>query len=415
MSLRVLLIANTLPPTDVSGVGEQVVQLADGLRERGCEVRILGRAESGLGSIKALFPLTVVSRALREVHRFRPEVVQTHESDGGLVVFFLAVVRDLLEVRPRLVALFQVSYRREFRAVRRLNLPTAAQVEPSRSEKIFKWTRAPWHILLGLLSARSVDQVLAPSRQTLRELEEDYGVTEGAVLPNAMIERKAQPEPVAIPDHEQGLLIVGRMRVRKGIEVALAALASMPTENRPRLWLAGDGEHRPGLEAAAERLRLQEHVRFLGRCTAGQVLTLLNRTSALLVPSTYEGMPLVILEAMSESCPVVASAVSGIPEVVIDGETGWLVPAEDATALASAIEAVSVDQEETLRRGRAGYLRWMRYFRPQEAAAVWLERVAEASQVEVMQQAERPQGDCAQETSARGATAQGTAQGDTAQ
>ena len=375
MPLRVLLVANTLPPTDVSGVGEQVVQLADGLGERGCEVRVLGRSESGWGAKKGLFPLSVLPRLAREMRSFRPHVVQTHESDGGLVTLYLAATRGTLDVVPRLVALLQVSYWREFQAVRPLLLPPNAKVAPSRAEQLFKWTRAPWHVLLGLITATSVDQVLAPSRQTLRELQHDYGVIGGAVLPNAMVQRKAQLKPVAVPEGEQGFLIVGRMRVRKGIETALAAIASLDPARRPWLWLAGDGEHRKALEAAAQRLGVENRVRFLGRCSAGQVLTLLSRARALVVPSTYEGMPLVILEAMSESCPVIASAVSGIPEVVIDGETGWLVPPENHRELARVMGRVARKEEEAVRRGRAGYRRWLRYFRPEEAAAVWLQIV----------------------------------------
>lgn len=375
MPLRVLLAANTLPPTDVSGVGEQVVQLAAGLRELGCEVEVLGRAESGLASRKGVYPVTAVPRVLRAVREFKPHVVQTHESDGGLVALALAVFGGVLDPRPLLVSLLQVSYCREFAAVRALDLAPPAQVRPSVTERVFQWTRAPWHILLGMMTAQVADRILAPSRRTLGELEEDYGVENGAVLLNAMGADKARPEPIEVPEGETGLLIVGRMRVRKGIEVALAALAAIDPEHRPVLWLAGDGEHRAGLEAAARRLHLEGSVRFLGRCSAGQVMTLMRRARALVVPSTYEGMPLVILEAMSRKLPVIASAVSGIPEVVIDRETGWLVPPQDQRALAGAIEAAVGDAAEAGRRGLAGHRRWLDSYQPRQVAEEWMRLV----------------------------------------
>lgn len=377
MPLRVLLAANTLPPTDVSGVGEQVLQLADGLRELGCEVEVLGRAESGLGSRKGLYPLTAVPRVLRAVRRFRPDVVQTHESDGGLVALALAVRRGTFDLQPRLLSLLQVSYCREFTAVRTLDLPPAARVRPSLAERVFKWTRAPWHVLLGLVTAQAADRILAPSRRTLDELATDYGVEGGVVLPNAMAAEKARPEPVAVPEGETGILIVGRMRVRKGIEVALAALSAIDPERSPKLWLAGDGEHRAGLEAAAHRLGVEESVRFLGRCSAGQVMTLMRRARALVVPSTYEGMPLVVLEAMSRKLPVIASAVSGIPEVVIDGRTGWLVPPEDPAALAEAIETAVGTPGEAARRGLAGHRRWLDHYQPRQVAQEWMRLIGE--------------------------------------
>ena len=136
--------------------------------------------------------------------------------------------------------------------------------------------------------------------------------------------------------------------------------------------MAGEGEHRSALEAAARDLGVAQRVRFLGRRSAGEVRWLLARASALVVPSIYEGMPLVVLEAMDAGVPVIASAVSGIPEVVLDGETGWLVPPEDPAALARSIAALARDPAEARRRGEAGRRRVAERYRPSHAAAAWL-------------------------------------------
>nr|MDP9121306.1 hypothetical protein [Acidobacteriota bacterium] len=74
--MRILLVANTLPPADLSGVGEQVLQLAAGLRRSGQEVEILGRGAGGVAGPKSLFPLFAVPAVLRSIRRFRPDVVQ---------------------------------------------------------------------------------------------------------------------------------------------------------------------------------------------------------------------------------------------------------------------------------------------------------------------------------------------------
>jgi len=116
-------------------------------------------------------------------------------------------------------------------------------------------------------------------------------------------------------------------------------------------------------------------VTFLGNCDAGRVRRLLAGAAALVVPSTYEGMPLVVLEAMAAGVPVVASAVSGIPEVVVDGETGWLVPPEDPPALGWALEDVLARPQEARRRGEAGRHRVDERYRPFKAATVWRETV----------------------------------------
>jgi len=147
-------------------------------------------------------------------------------------------------------------------------------------------------------------------------------------------------------------------------------------EGRASLVVAGDGEHRAALEACTAELGLGAAVTFLGRCDAGRVRALLASCRALVVPSTYEGMPLVVLEAMEVGVPIVASAVSGIPEVVVGGETGWLVPSEDPAALAAALAAVLADPAEARRRGAAGRRRLDRRFRPHHAARRWLAAVA---------------------------------------
>src|SRR5215210_3490253 len=91
--IRVLLVANTLPPRDVSGVGEQVLQLAAGLRQAGCEVEVLGRGPGQVGGPKVLFPLSAVPAVRRALRRFRPHVVQVHESDGGLAALLIRTLR----------------------------------------------------------------------------------------------------------------------------------------------------------------------------------------------------------------------------------------------------------------------------------------------------------------------------------
>ena len=102
----------------------------------------------------------------------------------------------------------------------------------------------------------------------------------------------------------------------------------------------------------------------------------MSQAGALVVPSIYEGMPLVVLEAMEAQLPVIATRVSGIPEVVRDGETGWLVEAEDPVALATAIRGWRSDRGEARRRGAAGRRRLEELYGATEAASSWLRQVA---------------------------------------
>jgi glycosyltransferase involved in cell wall biosynthesis len=345
-------------------------------------VEVLGRGPGGARGPKLLFPLAAVPAVFRALRRFRPEVVQVHESDGALVALLAVALRPSLDPPPVVSALLQVSYVEELRAVRPLVAPSGEVLgRPGTVELRFRRFKAPLHAALGWLTAALADVVLAPSAATAEEIRRDYGVERVGVLPNVT---GGLPAPSGALEVEGGeprgyLLFVGRLRIRKGVEVLLAALPAL-RERFPgvRLLVAGDGEHREALEGKTAALGLGTAVAFLGRAGAARVRGLLNGARALVVPSTYEGMPLVVLEAMAAGVPVIASRVSGIPEVVVDGETGWLVPPEDPAALAAALAAVLADPAEAERRGEAGRRRAAERFRSAVAAEIWEREIRES-------------------------------------
>lgn len=389
--MRVLFVVNTLPDTDISGVGEQVVQLAAGLEAEGHEVRVLGRGPAGARGPKLLFPLTVVPAFLRLRSQFRPHVVQVHESDGAIVAWLVRVLQAVSEPSPILVALQQVSYLEEIRAVRALRADGRVLGRPGLTEWVFRWFKAPLQVVFGVLTASFADRILAPSRRTALEIERDYGVEGVLVLPNVTGARAGHGDDPEPSEGEDGyLLFVGRLRVRKGLEVLLHALHRL--RNRlpgQRLLVVGEGEHRTRLERTAEQLDLGGIVEFMGACEPQRVPRLMARARALVVPSIYEGMPLVILEAMSAGLPVVASRVSGIPEVVLDGVTGWLVPPEDVEALIEVLEMIERDPGEATRRGLEGRARVVAGATPATAARQWLHMVTHDLPIEEVEWDER--------------------------
>ena len=380
--MKVLFVANTLPPDDLSGVGEQVMQLAAGLRGRGHEVEVLGRGGRGAKGSKLLFPLRIVGPALRRFDELRPDIVQLHESDGGLLA--LAFRRRIRRARPArpasatlVSALLQVSYVEERRSVRPLIWRGQILGRPSAEELRFRRFKAPLQIALGRRTVRYSDLVFAPSRATAAELERDYAAAGVQVLPNIAGPFQGPPRTIAELEPLQGaadapFLFVGRLRIRKGVEVLLAALSLLGEEGvRPPLWIVGAGEHGVSLADDVRRRGLASQVRFLGRRSAAEIRWALARARALVVPSIYEGMPLVILEAMSAARAVIASRVSGIPEVVIDGETGWLVATEDPASLARTLAAAWTAPEEAARRGQAGERRVELRYRSASVAELW--------------------------------------------
>lgn len=159
----------------------------------------------------------------------------------------------------------------------------------------------------------------------------------------------------AFPHERPYVLGVGRLEAQKGFDVLIDAVARL---GRPDLdlLLAGDGSLRAPLEAHAAACGVAARVRFLGATDRATTVALFRGAAVVACPSRFEGLPLVCVEALAAGRPVVASRVNGIPELVVDGETGLLVPPDDPAALAAALGRV-LDVPETgvalAARGRA--------------------------------------------------------------
>ena len=135
------------------------------------------------------------------------------------------------------------------------------------------------------------------------------------------------------------LVCVGRICEQKGQLLLVAALKAVIDKGLAvQLVLAGDGEMRPEVEALIRASGLSQHVRITGWISSAQVREEILAARALVLPSFAEGLPVVLMEAMALGRPVISTYVAGIPELIRNGEDGWLVPAGDTAALAHAIE-----------------------------------------------------------------------------
>jgi glycosyltransferase involved in cell wall biosynthesis len=160
---------------------------------------------------------------------------------------------------------------------------------------------------------------------------------------------------------------VARLVPQKAIDVAIRATARldsmhMGTHVQPTLLVLGEGPERPRLESLARELG----VRLLLPGRMPDVAAVLRRADVLVHPARWEGFGLAILEAMLCSLPVVATNVSSLPELVVPGETGELVPPGDPEALRAALERVLADPRDM---GAKGYERARREFSVERMAA----------------------------------------------
>lgn len=163
------------------------------------------------------------------------------------------------------------------------------------------------------------------------------------------IEPARFPEPAPFPMGGPHLVAIGRFAPQKGFPILLQALAmAAPRLPGVRLVLVGDGSMKGALAAQAEALGVEERVTFAGWKDEAGVRAALAGAHALALPSFAEGLPVVAMEAMAAGRPVIGTFIAGIPELVRPGETGWLVPAGDPAALASAIAALGATPPDRL-------------------------------------------------------------------
>lgn len=157
------------------------------------------------------------------------------------------------------------------------------------------------------------------------------------------------------PDAGEGaskrLVCVGRLCEAKGQLLLLDAAAALAARGVDfELVLAGDGPLRPQLEAFIRAKGLAGRVTITGWISSAEVRAQILGARALVLPSFAEGLPVVIMEAMSLRRPVISTYIGGIPELVRDGESGWLIPAGSTEELAAAMRDCLARSAEDIRR-----------------------------------------------------------------
>jgi glycosyltransferase involved in cell wall biosynthesis len=178
------------------------------------------------------------------------------------------------------------------------------------------------------------------------------------------------------------IVSVGRMVRFKGFDDLIDACAELARRRIDFVCdIIGDGPLRETLQAKIEQLDLSSRVNLLGSLSQGAVLEKLQAADIFALASTTDAQgatdvfPTVILEAMASARPVVSTRLAGIPELVVDGQTGMLAPPGDSTALAHALEQLLRDPELRLRFGDAGRARIEQDFRIEQTVAPLMERL----------------------------------------
>jgi len=282
--------------------------------------------------LQALWPV------LRAIRRFNPDIVHAHSTKAGYVARFACML------------------------LRKSVIFTAHGWAFTEGRNM--WKRR----LLALaeqLAAKVTAKIICVSKHD-RDLALRWKVARPDQL--IVIHNGIDPQPFLKADgaslrQEQGLekatvlTFVGRLAPQKDPLTLLEVVKKLP---EAVLLLVGDGELRPLVERSIRKLGLVDKARLLGQ--RSDVPRILAASNIFVLSSRWEGLPYTIIEAMMAGLPVVATEVGGVPELVEDGVTGFLVPPRDPEALAEALQKLIADPELRRRMGQAGHEKALKEF-----------------------------------------------------
>ncbi|MEM6782781.1 MAG: glycosyltransferase family 4 protein [Bacteroidota bacterium] len=359
--MRVLLVTRDFPPSH-GGIQTYAYELATRLAQKAEALEVIAPAQDGDADFDAALPFPVHRLAIR--------------SD-------LLVLR-VLPMLPRLARdrRFDVAFHAQWQTLpasqwarRRTGFPrrivTAAH---GRELLLTPGGTSPLGTAFSVFRRRAlanIDALLPVSRYTA-DLARDLGVPDERlrIVTNGTDPRQFFPEDAMALREELGLtgrrvlLTVGRLVPRKGLDTTLHALAQLRRDDAyadVTYLVVGDGPDRDRLVELADDLDVTGAVRFLGR-VEGTLRAYFNLADVFVMPSRaegpdVEGFGIVFLEANACGTPVIGSTAGGIPDAIVDGETGLLVPPNDAGALAVALRRLLDDAALRTRFGVSGRAR----------------------------------------------------------
>ena len=346
--MHVAILVSGLPPDRIGGAELQAARVAQHLATRH-DVTVLTRTATVPGELASAPRCTVVQRLATSMRgvRFAADVLATlrllfvRRREIDVILAYQTVIDGLIAVLAK----------------KALGLPVVVSVRCDTEYQLDRFPQSRW---LSPYVFRHADRLLVQSPRLGAELLDVFERRPGEPSAAALRAKLAAvPNGIAAATPATGdgrtILFIGRLTPAKGVNFLIEAMRLCPGES---LTVVGNGPERQHLEELAQDL---PNVRFAGAVARAEVDRLLSSARLLVQPSLQEGQPNTVMEAMAKGEPVVATRVGGVPDLVRDGVTGFLVDPGDVPALAARIREMMSDAALWTRMSNASLLEIRRY------------------------------------------------------
>jgi glycogen(starch) synthase len=352
--VKILMVSWEYPPVVIGGLGRHVYQLATALAAAGHDVVVLSRRPTDTDphshpSTDDISEGVRVVAAAQDPHEFAfaTDMMAWTMAMGHSMVRAGLAIRDwrpdVVHAHDWLVAHPAVALAEFY------DVPLVSTIHATEAGRHSGWVAGAISRQVHAVESwlvRDSDSLITCSHSMSDEITELFGpgLSESTVIPNGIdtvgwpfARRRPRSGPAE-------LLYLGRLEYEKGVHDAIAALPRIRrTHPGTTLTIAGDGTQRDWLIEQARKHKVLKATNFVGRVDHSELLALLRRTDAAVLPSHYEPFGIVALEAAAAGAPLVTSSAGGLGEAVIDGVTGSSFPPRDLAALAAAVRTVLDD------------------------------------------------------------------------
>ncbi len=337
--MKIAILVQLFPPKWLGGMEIAAFNIAKILAKNGHNVNVITTADSKIREKKEEEGFTI------------NKIPQLRLKFFGIIIFWLKILFLLKKIDPQIIHVQSIA----------LGIPALLAkkffkkpyiVYCRGSDVNLSWRRIS---LIPKLVLKNADRVIALTEDMRGKIKNIYG-KDSEIIPNGIdtekftnLSKDEVRNKLGIKKDEKIIIFVGTLKFVKGIQYLVEAMKIISKNNpEAKLILIGDGDERENLKKFVESLGLVGCINFLGRKPNEEIPEYMVASDIFVLPSLSEGFTVTILEAMASGLPIVATNVSGLPEITKEGENGFLVEPKNSQQLAEKI--LFLFQDDNLRK-----------------------------------------------------------------